>query len=61
MFTTRHYKVIAEVVADRSLHLQDSKRRALADRFAVKFKADNDRFDATRFYAACDLELVDES
>lgn len=49
----KDFEMIARVLRDPSLHLQDSKRRALASRFADELAATNSRFDRERFIAAC--------
>jgi hypothetical protein len=51
--TRKDYELIARVLRDPTLHLQDSKRRALASRFADELEADNWRFDRERFLKAC--------
>lgn len=57
--TSKDYVAIAEIIADPTLHLQDSKRMALADRFSIMLAADNHLFDIDRFKAACFPERDD--
>jgi hypothetical protein len=52
----QHYEMIASVVRDPTLHLSDSKRLALASRFADKLAATNSRFDRQRFIDAATRE-----
>jgi hypothetical protein len=54
--TTKDYHIIADVLNDRSLHLSDSKRTALASRFAARLAVDNPRFDRDQFMTACTKE-----
>ena len=55
-FTQKHYVAIAETIRDA----MDSTERSvvvasLAERFARRFAADNDKFDRARFLKACGL------
>ena len=54
-FTRRHYKAIAEVIADA---WNDGSgvldREALLNGLSRYFKSDNPRFDRGRFYRACE-------
>jgi hypothetical protein len=47
--TRKDFETVARVITDPSLHLQSSKTRALASRFADVFEQDNPRFDRERF------------
>jgi hypothetical protein len=47
---------MTRVLNDPTLHLQDSKRRALASRFADKLSGVHPNFDRSRFLRACGVE-----
>jgi hypothetical protein len=49
MLSEQHFEMVAQVITDPSLHLQSSKTRALASRFADVFAQANPRFDRERF------------
>jgi hypothetical protein len=63
MFSRRHYRAIAAIIADLSLSDDehddlglielDALRRSIASQFARALKADNPRFDSARFCDAC--------
>ena len=50
MFTRKHYKAIAEILAQHKVNSE-----VVAD-FAGYFAADNERFNKQQFYNACGLE-----
>jgi hypothetical protein len=54
--TRQDFELIARVLRDRSLHLQESKRYVLAQRFADAFAEINPRFDRTKFIEAATKE-----
>jgi hypothetical protein len=55
-YTRQTFELVASILNDSTLHLQDAKRAALASRFADAFTQSNPRFDRTRFYAACGVD-----
>jgi hypothetical protein len=50
--TKKHFQMIANVVREAT-YTHDGVRAKLAESFAAKLAAENPRFDAARFYAAC--------
>ena len=58
--TRQDFQLIADVLSDPTLHLQGSKQRALASRFADKLAETNPRFDRERFMRAA-LREMDQS
>jgi hypothetical protein len=52
----KDFELIARVLRDPSLHLQASKRRALASRFADELATTNPRFARETFLRACGVE-----
>jgi hypothetical protein len=56
-FQRRHFAAIAEIIRKARLRPNDDVAEAIDDLeqdFADLFRADNPRFEAPRFYAACD-------
>lgn len=56
MFTRRHFKATAEIIAAMPM----PTRHAWATHFAVIFAGSNERFDKGNFYAACGVNPPDE-
>lgn len=57
--TSKDFELIARVLRDPTLHLQDSKRLALAVRFADELGSINPNFDRERFIAAATRKETD--
>ena len=56
--TRKHFQMIADVVKN----IDDNKvRHAVAMDFAIRLKAENPRFDISRFVGACDSYATVES
>ena len=56
--TRKHFQMIADVVKN----IDDNKvRHAVAMDFAIRLKAENPRFDMSRFVGACDSYATVES
>lgn len=53
--TRKDYEATAAILADRSLHLGEMKRAALASRFADLYAKDNARFDRDKFLRAANV------
>ena len=56
-FQRRHFAAIAEIIRKARLRPNDDVAEAIDDieqDLADLFRADNPRFEAPRFYAACD-------
>jgi hypothetical protein len=53
VFTSQHYKEIAEII--KELPLGKDKKREVATKFSVMFRKDNKNYDEDRFFQACGL------
>lgn len=52
----KDYEIIAHILNDDSLHLGNSKKAALASRFATVLSVENERFNVDKFLEACGVE-----
>jgi hypothetical protein len=59
MMTRKDYVKVAEILSSfKDLIGDEFTFHDLVDEFAAMFEADNERFDAQRFFDACTKELV---
>jgi hypothetical protein len=59
MMTRKDYVKVAEILCSYKDLIGDQfTYHDLVDEFAAMFEADNERFDAQRFFDACTKELV---
>lgn len=54
-FQQRHYEAIAEVMAKSALETNAYAIATCAKQFAAMLKADNPKFNPSKFYNACGL------
>jgi hypothetical protein len=58
MMTRKDYVAVSEILSEYAEVMPPEEYLDLVRDFALMMKSDNDRFDNTRFFEACGIEVV---